>query len=181
MLPHCSRHHLDLCPQKTTFSPPNFSSQTLQNVREKENVTPLDWTIIEAVICFLQWHIFWMSFSPKGNQSWDHFFLIHRPQSWQPTCILTCEWSAFESAPVFLIDGLDYTFSVSTLVGLDFEESSQTLLLAKGECNWVRSHLIVWTHYPSLETTLHCTLIRMTFTEAIKLWERKRKKQLSYI
>lgn len=58
-------------------------------------------------------------------------------------------WSAFEIAPVFLIDGLVHTISVSALVGLDVEESSQTVLLAQGKCNWVRSHLIVWTQYPS--------------------------------
>lgn len=63
--------------------------------------------------------------------------------------ILTCEQSAFESAPVFLIDGLVYTFTVSILVGQVFEEHYQTTLLAKGK--WVRSHMIVWTHYPSFK------------------------------
>lgn len=36
-----------------------------------------------------------------------------------------------------------------------FEKSSQTVLLAQGKCNWVRSHLIVCTHYPRFNP--HCT------------------------
>lgn len=135
MLPHWSWHHLDLYPQKTTLSLWFHQPNITECRRESDSSYTNDKNISI------------LSISPKGNQGCDHLFLPHPLQSWQEDCNLTCERSAFESAPVFLIDGPVYTFSVSILVGQDFEE--QTTYLAKGK--WVRSHMIVWTHYPSFK------------------------------
>lgn len=93
--------------------------------------------------------------------------------------MLICEWRALKRTPVFLIDGRVYTSSISTLVGQILNKVHR-LLLAQGKCNRVRSYLIADT-LSLLKCIVHCILIGMTFTDAIKAFREEKLSWLFYI
>lgn len=76
--------------------------------------------------------------------------------------------------------GLFILLAYPHLLDRSLREGSQTVLLARGgKPNRVRSHSIAWTRHPPLNTkSLRCTLIGMSFTETIKRFERKNKKDI---
>lgn len=150
-----------ICVQERSPFPCSFPSQTCTHAtRERGRRSACSRVNDHCWDCYLFFMVtnafMEMFLPPNGHKAWDHLCLLpSRVMAAEMYPDMWMERIRERSAPVLLIDGLVYAISAFTRVALDFEESSQTALLARGICYWVRSHLIAWTQYPSVLNT-HC-------------------------